>query len=143
MNVRTLIGEPIHRAEDFRFLKGEGRFIDDLKRDGMLHAVVLRSTVAHGRIRRIEAAAARAMPGVHAVMTAADIGEVPLIPLRLAICRSSRAICSRSSPPARCAMSASRSPWWWRRRKGWPRTRWSGSRSRSSGCRRCRTGMPR
>jgi carbon-monoxide dehydrogenase large subunit len=88
MNVRTLIGEPIHRAEDFRFLKGEGRFIDDLKRDGMLHAVVLRSTVAHGRIRRIEAAAARAMPGVHAVMTAADIGQgsgqVPLIPLRLA-----------------------------------------------------------
>jgi len=84
MNVRTLIGEPIHRAEDFRFLKGEGRFIDDLKRDGMLHAVVLRSTVAHGRIRRIDAAAARAMPGVHAVMTAAEVGDVPLIPLRLA-----------------------------------------------------------
>src|SRR5665213_1648434 len=81
MNVRTLIGEPIHRAEDFRFLKGEGRFIDDLKRDGMLHAVVLRSTVAHGRIRRIDAAAARAMPGVHAVMTAAEVGDVPLIPL--------------------------------------------------------------
>jgi carbon-monoxide dehydrogenase large subunit len=89
MNARTLIGEPIHRAEDLRFLKGAGRFIDDLSREGMLHAVLLRSPVAHGRIRRIDTAAARAMPGVHAVMTAADIsqacaGKVPQIPLRLA-----------------------------------------------------------
>jgi aerobic carbon-monoxide dehydrogenase large subunit len=84
MNVRTLIGEPVHRAEDFRFLRGAGSFIDDLKREGMLHAVVLRSPVAHGRIRSIDASAARAMSGVHAVMTAADIGEVPTIPLRLA-----------------------------------------------------------
>src|SRR6185369_6916286 len=59
-------------------------FIDDLKRDGMLYAVVLRSAVAHGRIRSIDTKAARVMPGVHAVMTAADIGEVPVIPLRLA-----------------------------------------------------------
>jgi carbon-monoxide dehydrogenase large subunit len=84
MNVRTLIGESVHRAEDFRFLKGAGRFVDDLTREGMLHAVVLRSPVAHGRIRKIDAAAARAMPGVHAVLTAADIGNVPVIPLRLA-----------------------------------------------------------
>ncbi len=84
MNVRTLIGQSVHRSEDFRFLKGTGRFVDDLKREGMLHAVVLRSPVAHGRIRGIDASAARAMPGVHAVMTAADIGNVPVIPLRLA-----------------------------------------------------------
>ena len=84
MNVRTLIGQAVHRAEDFRFLKGEGRFVDDLKREGMLHAVVLRSPVAHGRVRSIDTIAARAMRGVHAVMTAADIGNVPLIPLRLA-----------------------------------------------------------
>jgi carbon-monoxide dehydrogenase large subunit len=89
MNVRTLVGQPVHRAEDPRFLRGAGAFIDDIRREGMLHAVVLRSGVAHGRIRRIDTAAARAMPGVHAVMTAADIGQacagkVPLIPLRLA-----------------------------------------------------------
>ena len=48
----------------------------------MLHAVILRSSVAHGRIRAIDTAAARARPGVHAVITAADIGEVPTIPLR-------------------------------------------------------------
>src|SRR5215203_4949992 len=84
MSVRTLIGEAVHRAEDPRFLQGTGRFVDDLKREGMLHAVVLRSPVAHGRIRKIDASAARAMPGVHAVMTAAEIGHVPVIRLRLA-----------------------------------------------------------
>src|SRR6185369_4615977 len=84
MNVRTLIGESVHRAEDFRFLKGAGSFVDDLKREGMLHAVVLRSPVAHGRIRGIDARTARALPGVHAVVTAKEIGSVPVIPLRLA-----------------------------------------------------------
>ena len=84
MNVRTLIGESVHRAEDFRFLKGAGSFVDDLKREGMLHAAVLRSPVAHGRIRGIDARAARALPGVHAVVTAKEIGDVPVIPLRLA-----------------------------------------------------------
>src|SRR4051794_9180680 len=84
MNARTLIGQAVHRSEDFRFLKGAGAFIDDLKRDGMLHAVVLRSPVAHGRIRGIDTQAARAMPGVHAVMTAADLKDIPVIPLRLA-----------------------------------------------------------
>ena len=58
-------------------------------------------------------------------------------------CRSSRAICSRSSPRTRCAMSASRSRWWSRRRKGRPRTRWRRSSSTSSDCRRCRTAMRR
>src|SRR4051794_6750833 len=84
MNVRTLIGESVHRAEDFRFLKGAGSFVDDLKREGMLHAAVLRSPVAHGRIRGIDARAARALPGVLAVVTAKEIGDVPVIPLRLA-----------------------------------------------------------
>jgi carbon-monoxide dehydrogenase large subunit len=87
MNVTAapLIGQPVDRAEDRRFLTGAGRFVGDLTREGMLHAVVLRSSVAHGRIRRIDTAAARARPGVHAVVTAADIGDnIPVIPLRLA-----------------------------------------------------------
>src|SRR4026207_865520 len=85
MNARTLTGQPVERAEDLRFLRGAGAFIDDIKREGMLHAVVLRSSVAHGRIRRIDASAARAPTGVRAVITAADIGRaVPIIPLRLA-----------------------------------------------------------
>ena len=87
MNVTTaaLIGQPVDRAEDLRFLTGAGKFVDDLEREHMLHAVVLRSGVAHGRIRSLDASAARAIKGVHAVITAADIGEtIPLIPLRLA-----------------------------------------------------------
>jgi aerobic carbon-monoxide dehydrogenase large subunit len=58
--------------------------VGDLSRPGLLHAAILRSPVAHGRIRSIDAAAALACPGVHAVITAADIGApVPRIPIRL------------------------------------------------------------
>jgi aerobic carbon-monoxide dehydrogenase large subunit len=80
-----LVGQPIERTEDRRFLTGTGQFVDDLVRPEMLHAVILRSPVAHGRIERIDPAAALARAGVHAVLTAADIGtDIPIIPLRLA-----------------------------------------------------------
>ena len=78
----AFIGSPIERLEDLRFLTGRGQYTDDLTNEKMLHAVILRSSVAHGRIRSIDTAAARARPGVHAVITAADIGEIPTIPLR-------------------------------------------------------------
>jgi carbon-monoxide dehydrogenase large subunit len=78
----AFIGSPIERLEDLRFLTGRGQYTDDLTSADMLHAVILRSSVAHGRIKSIDAAAARKMPGVHAVITAAEIGEVPTIPLR-------------------------------------------------------------
>jgi aerobic carbon-monoxide dehydrogenase large subunit len=77
-----LVGSPIQRVEDQRFLTGRGQYVDDLVDDRMLHAVVLRSSVAHGLIRTIDVTAARARPGVHAVITAADIGKIPAIPLR-------------------------------------------------------------
>src|SRR6516165_8082717 len=79
----AFIGSAIERLEDFRLLRGRGQFVDDLARENLLHAVILRSSVAHGRIRSIDTAAARARPGVHAVITAADIGAaIPTIPLR-------------------------------------------------------------
>jgi len=78
-----LIGSAIERVEDLRLLRGRGQFVDDLARENLLHAVILRSSVAHGRIRSIDAAAARTRPGVHAVITAAEIGTaIPTIPLR-------------------------------------------------------------
>jgi carbon-monoxide dehydrogenase large subunit len=77
------IGSPVERIEDLRFLRGRGEFVGDLRRDGMLHAAILRSPIAHGHIRGLDATAARAMAGVHAVVTAAEIGAVPRIPLRL------------------------------------------------------------
>jgi carbon-monoxide dehydrogenase large subunit len=78
----ALIGSPIERLEDLRFLTGRGQYTDDLVSENMLYAAILRSSVAHGHIRAIDVAAARVRPGVHAVITAADIGEVPTIPLR-------------------------------------------------------------
>jgi aerobic carbon-monoxide dehydrogenase large subunit len=76
------IGSPVERIEDLRFLRGRGRYVDDVPCEGVLHAAILRSTVAHGRIRRFEAAAALRRPGVHAVIGAAEIGNVPVIVLR-------------------------------------------------------------
>ncbi len=79
----AFVGSPVERVEDLRLLKGCGQYVDDLTRPGLLHAVILRSQVAHGCIRSIDTAAARARPGVVAVITAAEIGAtVPTIPLR-------------------------------------------------------------
>jgi aerobic carbon-monoxide dehydrogenase large subunit len=76
------IGSPLDRIEDFRLLTGAGTFVGDLKPDKLFHAVILRSPFAHGRIRRIEAGPARSLEGVAVVLTAAEIGEVPIIPIR-------------------------------------------------------------
>jgi aerobic carbon-monoxide dehydrogenase large subunit len=82
--VNSLIGSPIERLEDLRFLRGRGQYVDDLARGDMLHAAILRSSVAHGRIRSIDVSRARALPGVHSVITAKDIGNrVPRVPMRL------------------------------------------------------------
>jgi aerobic carbon-monoxide dehydrogenase large subunit len=76
------IGSPIDRIEDLRLLTGSGTFVGDLKPDNLLYAVILRSPFAHGFIRKIEAGAARSLAGVAAIITAAEIGEVPVIPVR-------------------------------------------------------------
>jgi aerobic carbon-monoxide dehydrogenase large subunit len=79
----AFVGSPVERIEDLRLVRGRGQYVDDLAPEGLLHAVILRSAVAHGRIRAIDATAALARPGVVAVITAADIGRVvPTIPLR-------------------------------------------------------------
>jgi carbon-monoxide dehydrogenase large subunit len=78
------VGSPVERLEDLRFLRGRGQYVDDVAREGVLHAAILRSSIAHGRIRAVDSSAARAMPGVDAVITAADMGgAVPVIPMRL------------------------------------------------------------
>ena len=66
------IGRRMPRLEDGRFLAGRGRFTDDIAVEGALACVFLRSPHAHARILSIEADAARALPGVVAVLTAAD-----------------------------------------------------------------------
>lgn len=76
------IGSPVERLEDLRFLRGRGQYVDDVPSPNALHAAILRSAVAHGRIRASDTSAARKAPGVHAVITAADIGDVPVITMR-------------------------------------------------------------
>src|SRR5262245_53809520 len=80
----TYIGTAMERREDLRFLRGRGEYLDDLKIDGLLYAVILRSQVAHGRVRSLDVAAAKKLPGVHAVITAQDMPDgPPVIPMRL------------------------------------------------------------
>ncbi len=65
-------GSRVQRVEDDRLLRGHGRFTDDID-DGALESVLVRSPYAHARIRSVDVSAARAMPGVVAVYTAADL----------------------------------------------------------------------
>src|ERR1700726_2772646 len=83
--VNAFVGQPIERLEDFRFVRGRGQYVDDLARADMLYAAILRSAVAHGRIRSIDVSRAqKKVPGVHTVITAADLGNpTPLVPMRL------------------------------------------------------------
>ena len=82
------IGERVRREEDFRLLTGRGRYVDDVPAIGTVRGYVLRSPHAHARIRSIDIEAAKAAPGVLAVLTGADLkrrglGTLrPLIPRR-------------------------------------------------------------
>ena len=75
------IGQPVRRKEDQRLLTGKGRFTDDFSLDGQTYAAMVRSPHAHARIKRIETAKARAMPGVLGVFTGADVRADGLGPL--------------------------------------------------------------
>jgi carbon-monoxide dehydrogenase large subunit len=77
-------GRNRRRVEDERFLRGAGRYIDDLQAEHQLHGVVLRSPHAHARILALDTAAAELMPGVRLVLTIADlraecIGDLPCV----------------------------------------------------------------
>jgi carbon-monoxide dehydrogenase large subunit len=66
-------GARVKRLEDPALLTGRGRFVDDVKLAGTLEACFVRSPYAHAKIRAIDATAARALPGVHAVLLASDL----------------------------------------------------------------------
>ncbi len=82
------IGQGVSRFEDPRLLRGGGHYTDDIKLPGMAHGVVLRSPHAHAAIKSIDTKAAKAAPGVLAVLTATDIqaggfGDLPVPPTKL------------------------------------------------------------
>jgi CO/xanthine dehydrogenase Mo-binding subunit len=78
----TVIGRSVPRLEDRKLLTGTGRFAGDMNFPGQLHMRVVRSQVAHGRIRGIDTSEAAAMPGVFAVWTGADVADIEPINLR-------------------------------------------------------------
>jgi carbon-monoxide dehydrogenase large subunit len=85
MKVRnSYIGQPMERTEDMRLLRGRGTYVADVNRPGQLYAVILRSSVAHGKINAIDTSRAMQLPGVRHVLIGAHLGAVvPKIPLRL------------------------------------------------------------
>jgi aerobic carbon-monoxide dehydrogenase large subunit len=77
------LGKPLPRKEDFRFLTGTGRYLDDIEVPRALHAAFVRSPHAHARLRRIDLSRAKAAPGVIAVVGGAEVNQWTL-PLRMA-----------------------------------------------------------
>jgi carbon-monoxide dehydrogenase large subunit len=73
-----VLGAPVKRVEDPRFITGKGRYLDDIKLQSMAHLAILRSPYAHANIRSVDVSAARAMPGVLAAFVGADIPYNPL-----------------------------------------------------------------
>jgi aerobic carbon-monoxide dehydrogenase large subunit len=78
VGAQRYIGKRVPRKEDGRLLTGKGTFVDDVVVPGMLHVAFYRSPIARGRITAIDTAAAKDMPGVHAVLTAEDIDAIKI-----------------------------------------------------------------
>ena len=77
------VGRSVTRLEDRPLLLGQGRFAADVSFPSHWHMRVVRSPIAHGKLRGIDASAALALPGVHAVWTYKDVAHIPPIPFRL------------------------------------------------------------
>ena len=77
------VGAAVKRVEDPRLLTGRGRYLDDLGPAGLLHAAFVRSPHAHARVVRVDAEAARAVPGVVAVLAGRDLTDVGALAPRL------------------------------------------------------------
>jgi carbon-monoxide dehydrogenase large subunit len=99
------IGQPVSRLEDPALLRGEGRYTDDVSLPGQAYAAFVRSPHAHGTIEGIATDAARAMPGVLAVYTAADLAPMGYGPLKCVIAFQHRDG-SPMTPPLRHALAA-------------------------------------
>lgn len=76
---RPAVGSPLPRLEDDRLLRGEGRYVGDLKRPRMLHAAFVRSAFPYA-LTAVDTGAARALPGVYAVYTADDFPDFGTFP---------------------------------------------------------------
>src|SRR5258708_8139324 len=67
------VGRSVPRLESWLKVTGRAEYVHNLRPPGMLYGKIFRSTVAHGRIKRIDVSAARAVAGVHSVVTPAEV----------------------------------------------------------------------
>jgi alcohol dehydrogenase (cytochrome c) len=72
------LGKPIRRKEDARLIRGQGRYLDDIRLPGMLYLALVRSPYAHARIVRVDTSRAKALPGVRLVLTGDDLAQLNL-----------------------------------------------------------------
>ena len=72
-----VLGSPVKRTEDPRFITGKGRYLDDIKLTGMVHLAILRSPYAHAKIKSVDTSGAKSMPGVVAVVGA--VAPAPIV----------------------------------------------------------------
>ena len=97
------IGQPVRRVEDPRLVTGAGRYSDDINLPNQVHGFVLRSPHAHARIRGIDTSAAKAAPGVLAILTGAELGSAG-DPVH----RSRSRTATARAGPTRCTRSCAR-----------------------------------
>ena len=104
------VGRSVPRLEGQAKVTGRAEYVHNLRLPGMLYGKIFRSTVAHGRIKSARRQrGARAAEGVHRVVTIDDVRKVDA----QSVSTARPSTTSRSSPPARCTTSASRSRWCW------------------------------
>src|SRR5262245_38099002 len=70
------VGRSIPRLESWLKVTGRAEYVHNLRLPGMLYGKVFRSTISHGRIKRLDVSAARALAGVHSVVTAEDVKKI-------------------------------------------------------------------
>ena len=93
------IAQPVRRVEDSRLLKGAGKYTDDIAPAGTLHAILLRSPHASARITAIDTSAAKSLPGIRAIYTAADLKADNIGPLPCAVPMTNRDGTAAPLPP--------------------------------------------
>src|SRR5687767_8112708 len=77
---QTIVGTDVRRLESVAKVTGQLEFTDNLELPGMLHGMLLRSVVPHGRIVHVDTSRARRLPGVYAVLSGADLLRMPIDP---------------------------------------------------------------
>src|SRR5690348_15833612 len=101
MGVTQLVSAKIHRREDSRLVSGRGHFVDDHVRAGTAHAAVVRSPLAHARIRSIVTSAAKSAPGVVAVYTYDDFKPFLVGPMAI----SPAFVAEKKTVPEHCPIA--------------------------------------